>query len=932
MFVEEYLLYALQEEDAILNGTKRRIHRVFIRGPDSGTYFTVGWILLNDVDNCIICKKVFGIYLHKHHCRACGNIVCINCSDMEAEVDELIDCGRQRVCKMCYYGQEPVLVTHSYVKDSDQIDNKSNYATLTNKLNVAIAESDKDIQFRIDQEKRLKNRKGSTLKDIVDNNDGKVGNGVIENLLSKNNDGLDMDTTIKTITVIPHPCFVMKALYKLDSCANNMKLFVNVCSHSSMPYASSSKDTDYLKDFNLVVGVPRKTLDKGGNEDCIVCDVLLAEDDIKAYELDTLNVLRNRMCGLIISKVSEKLKVKLENNNEYKILQVKNNYKSNSNDLSIHEMRIPYPSGDYFASKSIFYDILPSTSNTNATAMGGQSAQENDHDIKPNNITVCIVSSTAVKTSILTSAHSVLSSATNAVMDPASLVLDVGNAATKYTLNTISNTTTALINPTTTLKNATKSLANAAATATNVFSTDIGVGSDDRISIKVEDFVIYPEAGFVISSRRRGGMKFYINVCHHDIAGAQYFNKTVESKYPVSSKTTMSNLLSKVSSPSNWLFGSKKSNDINTVTHPESHELKDLVSFIVIGGMQMFVDSSNSAIVEKCVALDIVIPTSYYTRCIEDITGENCNNVAICILEYIAGTGVVLDNDFELPKVVPYVTPFLQSYGGSISSDKINYSSKIIPPVFNLSVNQNNFDYKLVVIEGLIFKQGHAYKSWKQRRFQLVGSKLRYFNKIGIMKGEIDVKNTYVESISCDDAHSSIGTFPFMIASQDKGIGSYMYFYTQTERDRELWTIIIETQSRLQVSLNTLRACPDMKYGFLKKEGHIFRNWRRRYFVLDMGVLRYYKDEGKGKAVGHGSSLKGEIFLDDCIIQSKGDNRIYLCTKDNTKDLLVEAEDNTTRESWLVDLQRHSLYAKENSVMTNVENRPSLLALAKQKN
>ena len=929
MFQEDYLLYALQEEDIIFNGIKRRIHRVFVRGPDSGTYFTVGWILLNDVDNCIICKKVFGIYLHKHHCRACGNIVCINCSDMEAEVDELIGCGRQRVCKMCYYGQEPVLVTHSYIKESDHIDDKSNYTTLNNKLNTAIAETDKDIQFRIDQEKRLKNRRGSALKNIVDNNNEKIGSVAIENLLRNDNDVV-MNSDIKTITVIPHPCFVMKAYYKLDDNDNNMKIFINVCSHTSMPYADCTTNDVLSKQFNIIVGVARKTLDKGGNEDCIVCDVLLAEDDIKAYELDTSNALRNQLCGLVISKVSEKLKLRLVNNNEYKVLTVKNNYKSNGSDLTIQEMRIPYPAVEYFAKTSFYFDNAPLSSITNVTATRVPSGEKDEHDLKTNNITVCIMSSAAVKTSILTSAQRVLSSATSAVMDPASLVVDVGNAATKYTLNTITNTTTALINPTTTLKNATKTIANAAATASNVFSADIGSGNDERISIKVEDFVIYPEAGFVISSRRQGGMKFYINVCHHDIAGVQYFNKTVGTKSSAAlSKMTMSNLLSKVSSPSNWLFSNKKSNDTSSITYSQSLELKDLVSFIVIGSMQMFVDSSNVAIVESAVALDIVIPTLYYTRCVTDITGENYNNVAICILEYIAGTGVILDNDFELPKVVPYVTPLMQSFGGSIP---IDFYSKIIPPVFNLSINQDNSNYKLVVIEGIIFKQGHAYKSWKQRRFQLVGSKLRYFNKIGIMKGEIDVKNTYVKTVLNDEAHSPIGTFPFMIASQDKGIGSYMYFYTQSERDRELWMIIIDTQSRLQVSMNALRACPGIKYGFLKKEGHIFRNWRRRYFVLDMGVLRYYKDEGKGKASGHGSSLKGEIFLDDCIIQSKGDNRIYLCTKNNSKDLLVEAEDNTTRESWLVDLQRHSLYAKENSVMTNVENRPSLLEFTKKKN
>ena len=76
-----------------LNGSKYAVRKVYIRTADSGDYYKVGWILNQDIDECMICCKTFGAsymltYFHyerlvvneifftgrKHHCRACGNV------------------------------------------------------------------------------------------------------------------------------------------------------------------------------------------------------------------------------------------------------------------------------------------------------------------------------------------------------------------------------------------------------------------------------------------------------------------------------------------------------------------------------------------------------------------------------------------------------------------------------------------------------------------------------------------------------------------------------------------------------------------------------------------------------------------------------------------------------------------------------------------
>ena len=108
------------------------------------------------------------------------------------------------------------------------------------------------------------------------------------------------------------------------------------------------------------------------------------------------------------------------------------------------------------------------------------------------------------------------------------------------------------------------------------------------------------------------------------------------------------------------------------------------------------------------------------------------------------------------------------------------------------------------------------------------------------------------------------------------------------------------------------------------------RNWKKRWFVLDMGVLKYFESDGKGKSKGHGHNLKREFYVNDIIIEAKGDLRLYLSPRVGSFDLLMEAPDVETRDGWLLDLQRHANYVQENDLVS-VDNRSSMLLLQKMK-
>jgi len=100
-------------EDDVVNvsfGEKRTVQRVFVRHTDFNTD-CVGWVLNECMPECMICAKEFGSFRWKHHCRACGNIVCDDCSKEDICVVDFPEFGEQRVCSLCYWGQEEVYAT-----------------------------------------------------------------------------------------------------------------------------------------------------------------------------------------------------------------------------------------------------------------------------------------------------------------------------------------------------------------------------------------------------------------------------------------------------------------------------------------------------------------------------------------------------------------------------------------------------------------------------------------------------------------------------------------------------------------------------------------------------------------------------------------------------------------------------------------------------
>jgi len=75
--------------------------RVFVHNDDHDALAEVGWVHNEEVKACLSCNLEFGYFRWKHHCRTCGNLVCIKCTS-PGIIQSHLGMGQQIVCTACF--------------------------------------------------------------------------------------------------------------------------------------------------------------------------------------------------------------------------------------------------------------------------------------------------------------------------------------------------------------------------------------------------------------------------------------------------------------------------------------------------------------------------------------------------------------------------------------------------------------------------------------------------------------------------------------------------------------------------------------------------------------------------------------------------------------------------------------------------------------
>lgn len=108
-----------------------------------------------------------------------------------------------------------------------------------------------------------------------------------------------------------------------------------------------------------------------------------------------------------------------------------------------------------------------------------------------------------------------------------------------------------------------------------------------------------------------------------------------------------------------------------------------------------------------------------------------------------------------------------------------------------------------------------------------------------------------------------------------------------------------------------ISSLPPLKKGFILKEGHLFKNWKNRFFVLEAGTMIYY--ESSTDTYPYGVRKKGEIILKGTTakvnqniitISFEGD----AASRDGLSTLTLEIRYPTEREEWFQAIKSHIAY------------------------
>ncbi|SBT42736.1 FYVE and coiled-coil domain-containing protein, putative [Plasmodium ovale wallikeri] len=143
------------------------------------------WVPDEEVTNCYSCSVFFNVRVRKHHCRACGNVFCSNCSDNKIKISEYSYAEKVRVCDKCFVERSSpqTLLLQEDLGARKQI-NQDLKKALSEKM--AIVERFKTFLIEFDNE-------------ILNNNDNAEGTNDVLSLLKRGEKGLkDLNDKIKS--------------------------------------------------------------------------------------------------------------------------------------------------------------------------------------------------------------------------------------------------------------------------------------------------------------------------------------------------------------------------------------------------------------------------------------------------------------------------------------------------------------------------------------------------------------------------------------------------------------------------------------------------------------------------------------------------------------------------------------------------------------
>ena len=110
----------------------------------------------------------------------------------------------------------------------------------------------------------------------------------------------------------------------------------------------------------------------------------------------------------------------------------------------------------------------------------------------------------------------------------------------------------------------------------------------------------------------------------------------------------------------------------------------------------------------------------------------------------------------------------------------------------------------------------------------------------------------------------------------------------------------VSTQSNKDNNINNAKRYRTEGYGEKLARGAVFKNWKKRYFVLSSDKVEYFTDQSK-------LDKKGEYFIDQTtsIQRIKGSSTMFLLSSEASGTMKVDAPNSKERDEWIDTIDFH---------------------------
>lgn len=226
-------------------------------------------------------------------------------------------------------------------------------------------------------------------------------------------------------------------------------------------------------------------------------------------------------------------------------------------------------------------------------------------------------------------------------------------------------------------------------------------------------------------------------------------------------------------------------------------------------------------------------------------------------------------------------------------------------------------DFSMAFI-GKLFKQGHRYKTWKERLFLYSEITLQYYDLKMNYQGEFPCEECNAESMTVTQCSAPKATYPFMLSNYSSG-GEFLNCYTDSASFQSLFIYLVILKLTHFHAIKSLINIPPMKKGWIKKQGHVVKNWKNRFFILNYGVLTYYDKDG-GESSGLVEQAKGKIELQFATVSNVINDEHGKALSDKDFRICVSLEPPTTTSASSAGGNRSSAAVRQSSASSGGAN------------